>query len=144
MKCDKCGQINKEDSIYCEQCGGKIKNNELFNETEIKEERRKKDKKRFMISSIINYIVMLIIYAISGYIIYLTKTENEFTASVAAWCLYYFIIFLIIISLHLFIISITSGIVAYKRNKDNSIIINLILLSLIHLPILITIFKIVF
>lgn len=37
MKCDKCGQINKEDSIYCEQCGGKIKNNELFNETEIKE-----------------------------------------------------------------------------------------------------------
>ena len=144
MKCDKCGQINKEDSIYCEQCGGKIKNNELFNETEIKEERRKKDKKRFMISSIINYIVMLIIYAISGYIMYITKTENEFTASVAAWCLYYFIIFLIIISLYLFIISITSGIVAYKRKKDSSIIINLILLSLIHLPILITIFKIVF
>lgn len=144
MKCDKCGQINKEDSIYCEQCGGKIKNNELFNETEIKEERRKKDKKRFMISSIINYIVVLIIYAISGYIMYITKTENEFTASVAAWCLYYFIIFLIIISLHLFIMSTISGIVAYKRNKDNSIIINLILLSLIHLPILITIFKIVF
>lgn len=144
MKCDKCGQINKEDSIYCEQCGGKIKNNELFNETEIKEERRKKDKKRFMISSIINYIVMLIIYAISGYIMYITKTENEFTASVAAWCLYYFIIFLIIISLHLFIMSTISGIVAYKRKKDSSIIINLILLSLIHLPILITIFKIVF
>ena len=144
MKCDKCGQINKEDSIYCEQCGGKIKNNELFNEIEIKEERRKKDKKRFMISSIINYIVMLIIYAISGYIMYITKTENEFTSSVAAWCLYYFIIFLIIISLHLFIMSTISGIVAYKRKKDSSIIINLILLSLIHLPILITIFKIVF
>jgi len=144
MKCDRCGQINKEDSIYCEQCGGKIKNNELFNEIKIDEEKIKKDKKRFMISSIMNYLVILIIYAISGYIMYITKTENEFTASVAAWCLYYFIIFLIIISLHLFIMSTISGIVAYKRKKDSSIIINLILLSLIHLPILITIFKIVF
>lgn len=144
MKCDRCGKINKEDSIYCEQCGKIIKNNELFNEIKIDEEKIKKDKKRFMISSIINYLVILIIYAINGYIIYLTKTENEFTASVAAWCLYYFLIFLIIISLHLFIMSTISGIVAYKRKKDSSIIINLILLSLIHLPILITIFKIVF
>ncbi len=143
MKCENCSQINKEDSIYCEQCGKKIKNNKSFNETEQNQEIIKKDQKRLVISSIINYIVILIIYAIIGYISYLTKTEDEFTASVAAWCAFYLIIFMVIISLILLIMSIISGIVAYKSKKNNLIIINLIILCLIHLPILIIIFKLV-
>ncbi len=144
MKCENCSQINKEDSIYCEQCGKKLQNNKLFNEIEQNEEKIKKEKKRFVISSILNYIAILIIYAIIGYIIYLSKTEDEYTATVAAWCAFFFILFFLIISTYLFITSIVSGIVAYKSKKNNIIIINLIILSLLHLPFLIILLRITF
>ena len=125
MKCSNCEYNNKENAKFCYKCGKELKTKKLD--------------KIFLIT---NYITIGLIYLIIVRIYSYAASGDTYTASVASWVSYFWILAIMLISFPLLLINIITGIKKYKIKKDNSIIANIVILIILHLPIIIGILKI--